>query len=170
MKPITSLAKGLAVTAALVLALGFGASKLPVSHASAPEAKATTNGVAPDDAVPTEGLVVSINKVRVAQGKLMVFVFDDQRAFDNGNYYSAVGYAEVPAHAASLMVSFPELSSGAYAVSLFHDENSDGDFNMSGMYPLEGYGTSGARSRYDEPSFRQAATDAREIPIRMYYP
>ena len=100
----------------------------------------------------------------------MIFVFDDQSAFDDGDYYSAAGYAEVAADTASLTVSFPELSSGPYAVSLFHDENSDGDFNMSGIYPLEGYGTSGARSRYDEPSFRRAATDARKIPVRMYYP
>ena len=170
MRPITSLTKGLAVTAALILALGFGASKMPVSHASTPDAKATATNGASGSGATKEGLAVAITQVRAAPGKLMIFVFDDQSAFDDGDYYSAAGYAEVAADTASLTVSFPELSSGPYAVSLFHDENSDGDFNMSGIYPLEGYGTSGARSRYDEPSFRRAATDARKIPVRMYYP
>ena len=41
---------------------------------------------------------------------------------------------------------------------------------MEGDLPLEGYGTSGARGPYDEPSFAQAAVDPGAVTIEVHYP
>lgn len=169
MKSVTSLGGSLAITFTLLIALGFLASRVPVSMAG--QNNAATETAADSAPVPEfldTGLRVDITNVRNDEGKVIVLVFADADAFADYDYTRAVGYAEQAA-AGTLQFEFPELREGPYAISLFHDENDDDDLNMDGIYPLEGYGTSGATGPYDEPSFSEAAVSPGRVSIRMYY-
>ena len=170
MRPISNFFGSVGATAAVLLFGGLLASEVPVSMASeaSPSAEIESNEL--DDNPGAAGLTVEIHDVRNDAGQVVVIVYDDKRAFEAYDYESAVSFAEVAAEAGELKVQFPELPTGSYAVSLFHDENDDGDFNLDGMTPLEGYGTSGANNWYDDPTFDEASTDSGHVSVRMFYP
>ncbi|MCW8999991.1 MAG: DUF2141 domain-containing protein, partial [Kangiellaceae bacterium] len=71
-------------------------------------------------------------------------------------------------------VTLHDIPPGDYAVSLFHDENNDNLLNLKrSKIPLEGYGTSRAMSKFDEPGFDRASIklgpQSKTINIKMYY-
>ena len=169
MKPITSVTGGLVVTAVLLVMLGFLASTVPVSMANQPTVNGRETVSAPASETVSAGLVVEITDVRNESGTVILVVFDDIDAFENYDYEGAKAYAELAAKSGTVQVRFPELGTGLYAVSAFHDENEDNEFNMDGMYPLEGYGTSGARGPYHEPTFGEASVGTGRVSVRMYY-
>ena len=99
-------------------------------------------------------------------------MFNKAQPFEVYDYDRATEYGEFDASEAvggAARLSFPRLRSGPYAVSLFHDENRDYDFNMAGDWPLEGYGTSGAKNAYDEPTFEDASVTPGRVIVQMYY-
>lgn len=157
----------LPVSLLLSVAVLFGGAWLASLAAGPQEAIAEEAEVA--DETVAEGVSVIVTKVRNDQGKILIAVFDDADAFAEYDYDRAVGYVELPAEKGRVEARFPYLTGGPYAVSLFHDENGDYDFNMRGSTPLEGYGTSGARDAFHEPSFTVASTKKRRIPVKMYY-
>lgn len=179
MRPITSLASSFLATVAIVLGLGFFASKIPVSAAAAimDDRLPAERSVAETPAATNSGVVkttgaglhVEITGVRNNKGTVIVLVFDDAVAFAAYDYERAVAFAEIAAATGTVLAEFSDLGRGQYAVTLFHDENGDDDFNTDGMYPLEGYGTSGASGAYDEPTFDEASVDADRISVRMQY-
>lgn len=124
-----------------------------------------TAGSAPADT----SLDVTIEGVRSNAGKVLVFVFDNKAAYDAYDYTQAVGYAELDASTGPITYRFPDLTSGPYAIGLFHDENSNQNFDMQGEYPAEGYGTSRATSAYDDPSFSKASVEAGPVTIQVHY-
>ena len=165
MKPVTSFIGSLTVTATLLLGLGYLASQIPVSTAAEySERSGTIDSVTRDT-----GLQVEITHVRNDQGKVIVLVFDDEGAYNEYDYNRAVAYAETAASTGTVEARFPELDAGPYAIALWHDENGDYDLNMDGDIPLEGYGTSGAKTMYDEPTFRQASVNRGRVAVRMFY-
>lgn len=119
--------------------------------------------------VRKEALSVSITDIRSAYGNVIVMVFPDAQSYNSFDYTKAVGYVELKANAGTLTTTFPELNDGPYVVSLFHDENGDQQFNMSGEYPIEGYGTSNAKTKYDELSFKKASVMAGSVIIKIHY-
>ena len=171
MKPITGLPTSFIVTVFIIAGLAFLAAKVPVlTVATADEARDQTAAEASDQSI--EGLEVIITGIRGDEGKIIVLVFDEAEPYKTYDYTRAVGYGEISAKQFTrgmARVSFPELSEGLYAVSLFHDANDDDDFNMNGVWPLEGYGTSGAESAYDEPGFAEAAVPPGIVRITMFY-
>lgn len=169
MKPISNMVSCIGVTAALLLAGSFLASEIPVSVASEMQDRATASTNGPANVLGRSGLIVEITRVRNSNGKVVIFVFDDANAFEEHDYERAAAYAETAAATGTLKAQFPDLPFGNYAVSLFHDENGDDEFNMDGMNPLEGYGTSGARNAYDEPGFERASSDAARISVQIRY-
>ncbi len=112
---------------------------------------------------------VSINGIRNSHGKIYIALFDSAEAFNSYDYDRAVGFKEPPAKEGSLTVDFPDLAEKPYAISVFHDENGNQNFDLSGGYPSEGYGTSHAKSAYDEPKFHQASLKPGSIGIRLHY-
>ncbi|WP_109356663.1 DUF2141 domain-containing protein [Sphingorhabdus sp. EL138] len=112
---------------------------------------------------------VSINGIRNNRGKIYIALFDNADAFNSHDYDRAVGFVELPAKEGSLNVNFPDLAGKPYAMSVFHDENGNQNFDLSGGYPSEGYGTSHAKSAYDEPKFHQASLKPGSIGIRLHY-
>ncbi len=117
----------------------------------------------------TSHLVLDVRGVRNSVGKLVVLVFADEDAYRAYDFERAVGYQELQARPEALLVSFPDLKSGPYAITVFHDENQDYDLNMNGDLPLEGYGTSGAKGPYDTPSFQDASVKADKVRMQIYY-
>ena len=160
MKPRTTLASQLVVTVALVLGMGYLASVVPEGAGIAQ---------ASDNVADDTGLVIDVTGVRSRSGKVLVAVFDEPVAFQNYDYEGATAFMELAAEAGNVRAHFPELRAGPYAISLFHDENGDYEFNMDGMLPLEGYGTSGARDAYHEPSFEEAAVANGRFTVPLHY-
>lgn len=169
MRPGSNIVHSIGITAMLLFAGGFIASRVPVSMASEDREQANIQVSETAERRSTSGLTIEITNLRNDSGKVVVFVFDDGRAFEEGNYERAAAYREIAAVSGELEARFPELDAGPYAVSLFHDENDDDDFNMDGAYPLEGYGTSGATGSYDQPTFDRASSGAARISVRVHY-
>ncbi len=140
-----------------ILAAGAWAASTLSSHAAAENTNVSA------------GLTLQVTDIRNDKGKIIVLVFDDAAAFQSDDVNKAVAYQEVNAAQGTLEIDFANLTEGPYAVSLFHDENGDYDFNMVDGYPLEGYGISGASGPLDEPDFQKAAVTLGTVTIRVFY-
>ncbi|MEM6582690.1 MAG: DUF2141 domain-containing protein [Pseudomonadota bacterium] len=116
------------------------------------------------------GLTLSISGIRPDGGKVLVMIFDDKAAWEGFDAQQMVAYREFAPTERRAEVSFESLTDGPYAIALWHDEDGEGDLDMQAGYPLEGYGTSGARDAYDEVPFSRAAMAPGLVRIKMYYP
>lgn len=119
-------------------------------------------------------LTVTIDGVRSNKGKIIIAIFDDATAFDTQDYTQIVDYAEIKAVTGRTSHDFQLRKAGLLAISLYHDENSNGSFDLSGEVPDEGYGTSGMESPYETPTFQNAqfsagGTAKTHINIEMHY-
>lgn len=105
------------------------------------------------------GLVVHIEGLTRAQGQLLVLVADSEAVWDGKAPRSAAQKLAV-ADLAPMVVEFPQLPSGRYAVQVMHDANGNGklDTNFVGM-PTEGYGFSNNPSLMRKARFDEAAFD-----------
>lgn len=101
-------------------------------------------------------LRINLVGVRRADGQIMIAVYTSPEAFLNEDERTAgVILKAASQHGAS----FPDMAPGSYAVSVFHDENGNGelDKNVLGM-PTEDYGFSNnARGFMGPPRFEAAA-------------
>lgn len=116
-----------------------------------------------------DGLNVTVDGIRNAKGNIVILVFDDARAFDSLDVWSAVGYAQIPSRKGSVSHEFSDLNAGPYAVLLFHDENKDEDLNMTATKLLEGLGSTGASNPEDEPDFKAASVWPGDVRVRIHY-
>lgn len=89
-------------------------------------------------------------------------VFCDLHASAEGfpkNGDKALAHAKSPISSSNAVCDFPDVKPGTYAVSVFHDENSNGklDTNFLGI-PREGVGASNnAKGHFGPPKFDAAA-------------
>ncbi|MEM9808187.1 MAG: DUF2141 domain-containing protein [Cyanobacteria bacterium P01_D01_bin.56] len=98
-------------------------------------------------AMPVQGqtepsqLTVAINGLNEAQGQICLSLFDRSAGFPSDRN-EALQATCIPA-TEETSATFADLSPGSYAVSVYHDANSDNEFNRNfvGM-PTEGYGFS----------------------------
>lgn len=135
----------------------------PAISQTEPQASKATQKAAP------EGIKVSIEGIRNNSGKIYIFVFGDEASYNRFNYMKTVDYAEIPARSGTIRHDFSYLTEGRYAISLFHDENGNEEFDMAHGYPAEGYATSGAKDAYDEPSFKEASVGQGQVTLQMHY-
>ncbi|MEM7062679.1 MAG: DUF2141 domain-containing protein [Cyanobacteria bacterium P01_B01_bin.77] len=95
----------------------------------------------------TTQLAVEISGLNEPQGQICLNLFDSRGGFpSNRDEALQTLCLETPqdlSKAPSLVATFEDLIPGSYAVSVFHDANSDGEFNRNfvGM-PAEGFGFS----------------------------
>jgi len=115
-------------------------------------------------------VTVSVRNVSNAQGTITAALCDKATFLKR---CSAVKTQS--ASAGTVMLSFPEVAPGRYAVTVYHDENSNRklDRNLIGM-PTEGYGFSrDAPIRMGPPAFDDAAfeveQDGAAIVISLRY-
>lgn len=98
---------------------------------------------------------IRVEGIRSAKGQLVVAVFDNRKDFLKKDFRSKT----YPITKSGTMeISIENVPSGAYAVSMFQDENSNGslDTNFIGI-PREPYGFSNNPAiRFGPPSFDEA--------------
>ncbi len=116
-----------------------------------------------------DGVTLTIDGVRNADGSIIVLVFDDKSAYDQLNWRKAAQYADIRARAGSVTRRFPDLTAGPYAIFVFHDEDGDQDLDYDQERFLEGVGVSGATSETPEPSFAEASVMPGDVAISVYY-
>ena len=103
-------------------------------------------------------MTIDVTGLKNANGKIMVAVFDNADHFLKQPIRTGTG--TVDAQTGTVHMLLTDLPPGDYAISLFHDQNSNGklDKNPIGM-PIEPYGFSNdAAGAYGPPTFQQSLT------------
>jgi uncharacterized protein (DUF2141 family) len=118
---------------------------------------------------------VVVKGLRNSEGRVGCSLFNDAEGFPRNREKE---YREMwtPIHDRSAVCDFTKIPPGTYAVSVMHDENSDGkmDFNWIGL-PTKGYGFSNdAKATLSPPSFVAASfgydgKGLMSIPIDIVY-
>jgi uncharacterized protein (DUF2141 family) len=117
---------------------------------------------------------VEIDGLRNDKGQVLCALFSSAADFPkNGD--KAIEHAKSGISHGQAVCEFPGVAPGRYAVSVFHDENSNGkmDTNLVGI-PREGVGASNnARGHFGPPKFEAAAFhfsgDRVDLNITIYY-
>jgi uncharacterized protein (DUF2141 family) len=114
-------------------------------------------------------LTISVSDIRNDKGKLLVALFDTEKAFQTMDEKSAYATFSLPARRKGAKLTFHDLPKGRYAIGFFHDENNNNvlDMNSKG-FPFEGYGmsnNSGARKQV--PTFKDAAFTIDKAPVKQ---
>jgi uncharacterized protein (DUF2141 family) len=108
---------------------------------------------------PPENLIhVEIGGLRNDKGQVLCAIYSSADGFPKEGG-KAVAHAKSSISAGNAVCEFPRLSAGTYAISVFHDENSNGklDTNFMGI-PREGVGASNnAKGHFGPPKFDAAA-------------
>lgn len=132
------------LTVSLVFCCAFAA----MSWVSAPAMAA--------ESAATPVLVIKVGNVSAAKGSIHYAVYDRPESFPGRDGRLRKG--QVPATAPVTEIRLSDLKPGVYAVAVYHDENSNGEFDQ-GLFslPLEDYGFSNdARGFLSAPSFEAA--------------
>jgi uncharacterized protein (DUF2141 family) len=114
-------------------------------------------------------LVVDVGVYEHTRGdaKLLLFRFADGFPKEPGKAYLQ---RIQPIRGERVVFAFGDLAPGTYAVSTFHDEDSDMEFDMGLFGPTEGYGVSNdAKPKLRAPRFHECAfqVTAPETRIRI---
>ena len=110
----------------------------------------------------TTSLDVEIQGIRSAKGKVYVALWASSDGFPDDDH-KAFQTQMLEAREGKVTLTFAGLRPGSYAISAYHDENSNGklDKNMLGI-PKDGYGFSrDARAKMSAPKFDAAVFEAR---------
>jgi uncharacterized protein (DUF2141 family) len=108
---------------------------------------------------PSENLIhIEIGGLRNDKGQVLCAIYSSADGFPkNGD--KALAHANSSIYHAHAVCEFSGLNTGTYAISVFHDENSNGklDTNFMGI-PREGVGASNnAKGHFGPPKFDAAA-------------
>lgn len=102
----------------------------------------------------TNTITVTVTNFKNNQGKVMVGMYNGANAFMKKTIYSKVG--EIKANTAKVV--FENIPDGEYAISLYHDENSNNKLDTGWFgIPKEGYGCSNdAKGMMGPPKYEDA--------------
>ncbi|TDU40495.1 uncharacterized protein (DUF2141 family) [Gelidibacter sediminis] len=98
-------------------------------------------------------LILNITNIESVKGNLVVGVFNTEENFlENGSAIKTYTY-KVDKTSKQIVIS--DLPKGEYAISLFHDENSDAECNRNFLgIPKEGYGFSNnVKPKFSAPTY-----------------
>ena len=112
----------------------------------------------PQTPTPVELIRVEVSGMRNDKGQIVCALFSSAPDFPKNGDKTVAHAKAVISHGHSAC-EFPGVAPGRYAVSVFHDENSNGkmDTNFMGI-PREGVGASNnARGHFGPPKFDDAA-------------
>lgn len=102
-------------------------------------------------------LTLTVDNIRNAKGSVTAVLFSNAGSFNSFDIKDAEGVVSQKAQSGEMTFSFHNLTPGDYAVSLLHDEDNDGDMDMSKGIPEEGYAYSNNVGKNDEPKFKDAS-------------
>ena len=113
-------------------------------------------------------LTLEIEKLRNQQGTVYVALFNSAEGFPNDGD-KAIMADSYPISEVPLNIAIDDLPFGAYAITVFHDENDDGKLNKGLMgVPKEGFGFSdNPRILTGAPSFEKASVEFTPENTRM---
>ena len=105
---------------------------------------------------PPARIVVTIIGFESDEGQVMVALWDDAKDFPTGESYVATVSDVIREGTAQL--EFADVAPGEYALSVYHDENRNGELDTGFMgIPKEPIGASNdARGRFGPPKFKDA--------------
>jgi len=149
----------LAIASALV-SLNVGDTLAIITRQTPSEETLTLRrGGLPQAQQPPENLIhVEIGGLRSDKGQVLCAIYSSADGFPKKGD-KAVAHAKSSISDGHAVCEFPRLNAGAYAISVFHDENSNGrlDTNLMGI-PREGVGASNsAKGHFGPPKFDAAA-------------
>jgi uncharacterized protein (DUF2141 family) len=145
-------------SAAVPLHLG---DAIAVTRAETPSGKTPVlrrAGLSPSQKPPENLIHAEIGGLRNDQGQVQCAIYSSADGFPKKGD-KAVAHASASISAGHAVCEFPGLNPGTYAISVFHDENSNGklDTNFIGI-PREGVGASNnAKGHLGPPKFEAAA-------------
>ncbi|MEM1327421.1 MAG: DUF2141 domain-containing protein [Bacteroidota bacterium] len=89
----------------------------------------------------TYDLTVEVKGIETLEGNIMICLVSDKNNFLDGGCKRG---KSIPANRSTVEVTFEQSAAGYYAITLFHDENSDQQLNTEGLFgmPSESYGFS----------------------------
>jgi uncharacterized protein (DUF2141 family) len=118
---------------------------------------------------------LEIEEIRSDTGEILISLFASGDGFP-GDHKQAVQLSSVKASTNGVSVVFTNVVPGAYAVSVCHDENSDGQMNRK-FYgpPKEGYGLyRKEKPRMGPPQFQDSVFDVGtsnlSLTVSLLYP
>ncbi|MDX2216533.1 MAG: DUF2141 domain-containing protein [Oculatellaceae cyanobacterium bins.114] len=127
-------------------------------------------------------LTIQVENLRNQEGNICFKVFSGSRGFPNDNdsavQRTCVAIASIPTENPDdpLQYTFENLTSGTYAVAIYHDSNGDEVLNRGTFgAPIEGYGFSNdapadtGPARFEDAIFLVAGPET-TVPIQMRYP
>lgn len=103
-------------------------------------------------------LTVRVEGAKAGVGKIVASLFDSEEAYmEDPHTETSVDVAAD----GSVAIIFQGLAAGTYAVSVYYDENSDGEMNTNWLgIPKEAFGFSNdAPARFGPPKFEKAQFD-----------
>ncbi|MET0334190.1 MAG: DUF2141 domain-containing protein [Rhizobacter sp.] len=117
-----------------------------------------TAGLAIAGAAQALTLTIVVSEARSPQGTINAALYNGESTWLKAG--EATQVTKVPTTDGKTLLVFTNLAPGRYAVSMFHDENGNGqlDKNVLGM-PTERYGFTGTGGSFGPPSFADASID-----------
>lgn len=107
-------------------------------------------------AMPSEHpkLTIHIENIKVFEGQIEIGVFNTSTNFLKEGSAIKNYYVSVDNHTATFIID--DLPKGEYAISMYHDENSDGECNRNILgIPKEPYGFSNnIKPQFSAPSYK----------------
>ncbi len=108
-------------------------------------------------------LEIRITGVEKVQGAMMIAIYQPEHKFLGKEGFL---FKMIPVEKAGSLSFVASVPSGKYAISIYHDLNSDGELNTNLLgIPREPYGFSMARGSFGPPSFDQASF---EVPAKRH--
>jgi uncharacterized protein (DUF2141 family) len=125
------------------------------------------------DAADGVTVTVAVTGLRNTKGLIRACLTADPKTFPDCDKDPHALRATVPAHNGPVVV-FRHVAPGGYAVSLFHDENSNGRLDKTMGVPNEGYGFSrNAPVMFGPPHFSAARVEIgasdMTLPVKVRY-
>ena len=126
----------------------------------------------PARAEPIE-VVVEINGLRAAKGRVLLALHDDRWAFPS-RWDRAVASASIQAQSGTVTATLQLPRPGRFALIVVHDEDADGRMkkNVLGL-PREGFATGRNAAVLEFPFFETALRDwtfGTRVAVRLLYP
>jgi uncharacterized protein (DUF2141 family) len=107
-------------------------------------------------AAPTDEIRIVVKGVRNNKGSVICSLWSAAAAGQFTTVGTETRKISVPIEDGKGVCEFKGLAAGAYAATVFHDENGNGKFDRRFGYPLEGYGfTNNVNPTIRAPSFAQ---------------
>jgi uncharacterized protein (DUF2141 family) len=129
-------------------------------------------GASPAVSESTGNLIINISGFPSSEGFAMVALHNSEESYEGGEV-SAVAKTKIKVVDQKVQVVFTNLPYGWYGVSLYHDENGNGQMDKNAMgIPKEAYGFSNnAKGFFGRPNYKevmfQLNSDEKQIAINL---